>query len=74
MASSDQCFTSFKWARAGEGNEWKNDKIGLNRISMTLQPHRNNITEYGKRIPDGMQQLVDTVVYVDAIAKGFGFW
>ena len=73
IASSGHYPTSFKQARAGESDEWKGDKVGLNRTSMTSQPHRDDITEYGERIPDGMQQLADAVARVDAIARGVRF-
>ena len=74
MASSDQYPTSFEQAQAGESNRCKGDKVGLNRTSIIPQPHRDSITEYDERIPDGMQQLADAVARVDAIAKGVGFW
>ncbi len=73
MASGDQYPISFEQARARESNEWKGDKVRPNMTSMTSQPHRDNITEYGERIPDGMQQLADAVARVDAIARGVGF-
>lgn len=73
MASSGQYPASFKWARAGESNEWKGDRVGLNKISTTSQPHRDDIAEYSERIPDGMQQLADAVARVDAIARGVEF-
>jgi hypothetical protein len=73
MASSGQYPASFERARAGESNEWKGDKVGLNKTSTTSQPHRDNITEYSERIPDGMQQLADAVARVDAIDRGVGF-
>ena len=54
MASGDQYPISFERARVRESNEWKGNKVRPNMTSMTSQLHRDNITEYGERIPDGM--------------------